>query len=152
MIRIAATQYSLLTNSLEIYLSGCKAKPHCKNCHNPELWSFDIGNPYSSDIKEDIEEKVSTYKNLINSIWILGGEPLDQPIEELEKILSDISGLGKELWLWTRYELDEIPNNIKKYCDYIKCGRYKEEEGSDDYSSLGIKLASTNQKIYKMNR
>ena len=150
MIRLAATQFSLSTNSIEIYLSGCKADPHCKNCHNPELWSFDIGVPYRKSFIALLEEKILKYDNLVNSIWILGGEPLDQPIDELEGMLKELSKIGKDIWLWTRYELDEVPDNIKKYCDYIKCGRYEEDKQKEGYTSHGVILASTNQKIYKL--
>ncbi len=150
MINIAATQYSLSTKSIEIYLAGCKANPHCKNCHNPELWSFDIGVPYAKSFVDLLEEKIRTYENLIDSIWVLGGEPLDQPIEELEKLLLDLSKLNLNIWVWTRYELDEIPDNIKKYCTYVKCGRYDENLSKKGYTSKGIELASTNQKIHKL--
>lgn len=151
MIHIAATQYSINTQSMEIYLAGCKANPHCKNCHNPELWDFDYGKEYTSEIRETIIDKIKSFDNIIDGIWILGGEPLDQDIKELEHLIDDFRGLKKKLWLYTRFELDELPEDIKKRVDFIKTGRYVPEEKSD-HVEYGVVLASANQHIYKRGK
>jgi len=150
MIRIAASQYSLVSKSFEIYLSGCSADPHCENCHNPELWSFDIGEPYTDEIKTKFLTKIEQYDDLIDSIWILGGEPLDQPIDELEVLFKDLYQANKDIWLFTRNDIEEVPVNISQYCSYVKCGRHIPSKHEDGYSMFGVDLSSTNQKIYKM--
>lgn len=85
-------------------------------------------------------------KDLYDNIAILGGEPLHQ--EELEYLLSMVSTL-KPVWLYTSYEIDEVPDSIKQYCTYIKTGQYIEELKASNIQE-GILLASSNQKIVKV--
>lgn len=148
-MKIASTEYSLQQKTLEIYISGCKP-PHCKGCHNSEIWSFDIGSEYNLDYFNTIEDKVEKFDLLIDNIWILGGEPLDQNLDKVEDLLVNLKTLNKKIWLFTRYDIDSIKNNIKKSCDYIKCGKFDIENLVDDNIQYGVQLASNNQKIYKI--
>lgn len=146
-MNIVSTQYNLHNKALEIYLSGCYGD--CYNCHNPELKDFDEGNYYLDELPK-ILKKIDEFSLLIKSIWILGGEPLDNNCQELEKLLKDIKQTRNEIWLWTRYELNEVPEKIKKYCNYIKCGQYIEELSTNENIQYGVKLASSNQNIYQI--
>ena len=147
-MNIISTQYSLSNRSLEIYLAGCKGNPHCKNCHNPESWDFSIGTDWKKS-NEMVQHKFVAFTSLIKNISIFGGEPLDQPWDELERFLQFLSGSTVDIWLYTRYEAIELPDFVKKYCSYIKCGRYEEDKATEDNTKYGIKLASSNQHIYK---
>lgn len=148
-MNIIATQYTLKTKSLEIYIAGCSGNPHCKDCHNPLTWDFTIGDLYNEEYFSRIKEKNRKFDLLIDNIMIFGGEPLDQPMGELKVLLKDLKTLNKPVWLFTRYNLVDIPNDIKEYLDYIKCGRYIPELSTDDNIMYGIQLATSNQKIYK---
>lgn len=146
-MNIVSTQYNLHNKALEIYLSGCYGD--CYNCHNPELKDFNKGNHFRNEIA-NIKNKIYNYSNLIHNIWILGGEPLDQDLGQLECLLSILKESEVKVWLWSRYELNEIPEEIRKYCDYIKCGQYIEQLKTDINIQYGVKLASSNQNIYKI--
>lgn len=152
MIRIAATQYTLKNKAFEIYVAGCKADPHCENCHNPELWSFKNGKTYNKDYQDKIHMKIIMFDNLIDNIWIVGGEPLDQPKKDLDNLLSDLSKMGKDMWLFTRYDLKKIPKEILKYFKYVKCGRYVPSKATDKQIEYNVRLASSNQHIYKKGK
>lgn len=143
------TQYTLERNSFEIYIAGCSGNPHCANCHNPESWSFDIGKEWNIISYLEIELKMRNFSDLIKKIMIFGGEPLDQKEEDLKPFLVDMKNFKKEIWLFTRYKLEDIPAYVKECCDYIKCGRYIEELKTEDNTQYGIKLATSNQVIYK---
>jgi anaerobic ribonucleoside-triphosphate reductase activating protein len=149
MIRVLSTQYTLSRKSLEIYMAGCKGNPHCKNCHNQESWSFLQGNEYNEEYFRNIKTKVENFNNLIDNIELFGGEPLDQDYNDLEQLLKDIKTLNKPIWLFTRFNLKEVPNFVKEYCDYIKCGRYIQELKTTDNIQYNIRLATDNQTIYK---
>jgi len=146
-LNIAATQYTLSTSSLDIYFSGCNP-PHCKDCHNPELWEFVDDNNYIKKFYE-IEKKVKNFNTLIENIMLFGGEPMHQNHEELIDFLNKLKSLNKKIWLFTRQDIHEIPKSIKHLCNYIKCGRYLPELKTDDNIMYGITLATSNQKIYK---
>lgn len=149
-MNILATQFTLATKSFEIYISGCAGNPHCKGCHNPLSWDFNLGEQFNEDyFKLNIKNKVEEFDNLISNIMIFGGEPLDNDHNELFKLLQMLKTLNKPIWLFTRYELEDVPKFIKCHCDYIKCGKYIPELTTDNNIQYGIKLATSNQKIYK---
>lgn len=153
-MNIIGTQFSLPTHSYEIYVAGCKP-PHCPECHNPESWDFDPSG--GTDAFDD-----TLWNNIMNDcscsmaqrIWILGGEPLDQDHEELKELLKRIRELPsiQETWLFTGYEIADVPVDLYPYLDYIKTGRY--EKGRPKQTNLRhlptkIELASDNQLIWE---
>ena len=90
------------------------------------------------------------FDGLINNISIFGGEPLDNNWGELEEMLRLLkNNINKEIWIYTRYSIEEVPKFVKLYCDYIKCGRYIKELKTENNIQYGVKLATKNQKIYK---
>lgn len=129
--------------SIDIFISGCARNPKCLDCHNPHLWNFNNGEgvDYNS-LTQWLKDKENLYDNIV----IMGGEPLDN--KDLDILLSKLYGI-KPIWLYTSYEINEVSDNIKQYCNFIKTGRYVKELKSDNYLSYDIKLASTNQKILK---
>ncbi len=146
-MNIASIDYSPSTESLDIYVSGCN-KPHCNECHNPDLWSFDYGTPYDEIVNNYIIQRCNDYTDLIKNIFIMGGEPLHQNYSELLLLLRLCRLTDKKIWLFTRYKLTQVPENFKIFLDYIKTGEYsKELIGSK--IMYGVSLASTNQYIYK---
>lgn len=152
-MNIISTQYDIRTKSLEIYVSGCNMKVHCKNCHNPETWEFNQGDNYKDYIDNQIIlNKLKDFGSLIENIMIFGGEPLDQNIDELKCFLLYLNLCIKKekIWLFTRYELNEVPDKIKKLCHYIKTGAYIESLSSDNNIQYGMTIATTNQKIHKL--
>jgi anaerobic ribonucleoside-triphosphate reductase activating protein len=149
-MNILYTDFTLQDNALDVYVAGCNGSPHCTSCHNPESWNFDWGKSYNKEYFNYIKNTVDIFNTLIKKIRIFGGEPLDQNHNELIHMLFDLKLLNKEIWLFTRYEIDEVPKEIKVFCDFIKTGRYIPELKSDNNIQYGIKLASSNQKIYKL--
>ena len=130
---------------MEIYVSGCKGNPHCEGCHNPETWSFELGEEYSPNLFIGWKNKVESFRGIVKNIMIFGGEPLDSDCEEM---LKDLSTLGLPIWLFTHYDLDEVPDYVKEHCTYIKCGRYVKSMVTDNNIQYGIKLATSNQMLY----
>ena len=143
-MNIAATQYNLPHKALEIYLSGCNG-PHCPGCHNTELWNFDVG----EDINKALERlliKLERDGDMIQEVWVLGGEPLDQELTQLLVLLSNIPKHFR-IVLFTRYELSDVPYSVLVYADLIKTGAYVSELACTDRVFAGITLASTNQEV-----
>lgn len=151
-MNILYTDFTLQSSALDIYVAGCNGSPHCESCHNPESWDFNLGKPYNQEYFKYIKSTLKYFNSLIDRMRIFGGEPLDQNHIELITMLSELKSLNKEIWIFTRYEIDEIPNEIKTLCDYIKTGRYIPSLKCDDNVQYEITLATSNQKIYKMEK
>lgn len=143
-MNIAATQFSLENNALEIYLSGCDGS--CRGCHNPELWDYSVGKCWKDEINK-IVTKINEFNLVINHVWILGGEPLLQDNSKLVDMLARLQGTSKKIWLFTRFEYDEIPKEILLMCDYVKCGHYDACQRTNKNIQYGVRLASANQYI-----
>lgn len=135
-------------SAIEIYVSGCKGylnkngeTVHCKNCHNPQLWNFNQGKKFDYSTLCYIRER----SDLFECISFLGGEPLDGDLEEFEVLIKFLRQIfdDKEFWLFSRYELTDIPKFCKDCFDYIKVGRYLEEFKQEGFP------ASSNQKLLK---
>jgi len=142
-MRIISTQFTLETQSLELYLAGCDGV--CKDCFSPETWDFNQGAPYEWYTLK-IENKIKKFNNLIKWVWVLGGEPLLN--DNLPDLLDILQGYKKPIVLFTRFELDGISDSIKDRCDYIKTGMYdKTKLSKNEY--YGIELASSNQRVWK---
>lgn len=146
-MKIAATQYSGKHRALEVYVSGCNG-PHCKGCHNQELWDFNVGKEFDSEWEEEFIKKLHDFKAMIDKVWILGGEPLDQDHDQIMRLIDVCWANGFNVWLFTKRELKDIPGKILIRCNYVKCGPYIEELKTDDNKYFGVKLASSNQIIY----
>jgi len=148
-MNILYTDYTLKNKSLDIYVAGCSANPHCIDCHNSETWDFNQGVEYNEKYLKYLKTRIKDFDLLIDNIMLFGGEPLDQNHDELIKMLSDLKQFDKKIWIFTRFEIEEIPQEILKYCDYIKTGRHMPELTTENNIRFGIKLSSQNQKIIR---
>lgn len=130
-------------NRYMIHLQGCNLG--CKNCFNPESWSFKTKNLVSV---ESLANKILE-KN-VDGLTISGGEPFLQSeslLHFLQYLHSRKIPFPKGILIYSGYteeELQKIPefSQIIKLVDVIVSGRYKEELRV--YESL---LSSSNQKF-----
>ena len=93
--------------SLNIYLSGCKNNKQClrSQCHNPDLKDFEYGSSFREAFPE-IEYFLQN--NLIDAVCLLGGEPLDNSLENLKELILFIKSRNKiPVYMYSGYE-DEI--------------------------------------------
>ena len=128
---------------VDLFLSGCARNPKCEGCYNPYMWDFKFGEELF--IEDIILLLTHKYKDA-DSIAILGGEPLNQ--KNIKTLLEQIKlhFPTKWLWLYTSYELEEIPEYILILVDYIKTGRY------DQSLAKKGRLSSSNQKIWRREK
>lgn len=148
-MNILATQFDLAGRSLDIYLAGC-AGPHCPNCHNPESHDFHQGTAFDHHLfRNQIQDKVNDFPALVKNLRVLGGEPLDQPEDEICLLLESLRRAHRDVWIFTGRDFADVPDYIRDRCEYVKCGRYQEALLTDSNVQYGITLASSNQRIYK---
>lgn len=147
-MNIVAIDYSMATKSMDIFFSGCDAEPRCDGCHNPEAWDFNVGKDWKQWIFQ-INNNVKKFGPMFDKFFLLGGEPLAQDPKQFILFLDAIKEYKKEIWLFTHYELDEIESAVRRRFDYIKTGRYLPELSTDKNICYGVRLATSNQKIWK---
>jgi organic radical activating enzyme len=149
-VRIARYEFDPEAESLDVYVSGCVAAcmgNGCPDCHNPELWPFEAGEPYA-DVKETLFDKLFLLRDSVKRVRIFGGEPLDQDVTDLSSLLVLPVTFGKEVWLFTGKDITKVPSYIIPLCDYIKTGRHDPDLNS--YDVAGVTLSSYNQELYKI--
>lgn len=148
-MNLLGVEYSLSRRAIEVFLAGCNA-PHCKGCHLPESWDFNGGEPITASVIERLQEMAYTAGDLVDKFMIMGGEPTHQQLDELLPFLQSLEDTGKEIWLFTRNVLQDVPEEVLPYLSKIKCGPYVDTLKCSGYISHGVELASSNQMIYDL--
>jgi len=129
--------------SFTIWFSGCTQK--CIGCYNYILWDKSKG--FSCDVNTILELIFKECERLnINNVVLLGGEPMEQDHNDLLILSNELYKHKYNIWLYTGWDFNEIPDNIKQNLYTIKCGRYDESLKCDGIPS------STNQKFYRINK
>lgn len=101
---------------VSLYVSGCRN--HCQGCHNPESWDFCAGSEFTKEVEDEIiGECTRTY---VKGLTLCGGDPCEPEnqkalVKFLEKFRSKC--IGKDVWLYTGYELSDLLPSGKKYID-----------------------------------
>lgn len=150
-MRIAGVEWNLNHAALELYVAGCTIG--CPGCHNPELQDFRKGD-WWTDVVLPLEPQLIEMKDagLIQNVWLLGGEPLDQPHAAVNALLRHFDTMGLTTWLWTGYDYEDVPQGLLTWTDYLKTGCYDSESPGYKCPLTGIQLASGNQKIQRITR
>lgn len=142
--------------SVSVFLQGCPA-PHCKNCFNPETWDFNGGYELTSEVLQDIVDKLRA-NGIQRNLSILGGEPLCKEnlrttFALIDYCLSKIPDL--RIYIWSRYTYEELCNTkdfrigcILSKIDYLIDGPFIEKE-----KDLTLKMrGSRNQRIIDIKK
>ena len=143
-----------------LFVSGCRNR--CKNCFQPETWSFDYGSPFDESVWEEI---FATMENSsVRGLTLLGGEPMEPENQAgLLPFLREFKRRypKKDIWLFTGNLYEEltagvgehpksldITPEILSYVDILVDGRFVEE-----LKRLGLRFrGSANQRIIDMNK
>ncbi|MBR5869579.1 MAG: anaerobic ribonucleoside-triphosphate reductase activating protein [Clostridia bacterium] len=91
---------------ISLFVSGCTH--HCKDCFNPQTWSFTYGQPYTEETEAELLRLLAP--DYINGITLLGGEPMEPDNQRallplVKKIREQYP--DKSVWCFTGYTLDE---------------------------------------------
>lgn len=103
---------------VSLFVSGCTH--HCKNCFNPDTWSFEYGKPFTKETEDYIIECLSP--NYIDGLSLLGGEPFEPQNQEvllpfLRRIKNELP--NKTIWCYTGYLFDrELLSESRARCEF----------------------------------
>lgn len=138
---------------VSLFVQGCPF--HCKGCFNQETWDFDGGKEWTEEIENAFLNLIG--QRFVKRVSILGGEPLcEENANEVARLIIKIKMLypDVEIWVFTGYNImiankmlgEDAMNSIS----YIKTGVYRQEEKCDDNIQYGLRLATKNQAVYKI--
>lgn len=142
---------------VSVFVSGCRH--HCKNCFNQDIWDFEVGRPYTPEVRDEILELAD--KLWVDGITILGGEPLEPENQlELVELLETFKERfpTKTIWLYTGFTEEELHNpscrahslpllHILNLVDVLVDGPYIEELRDPSLRFRG----SSNQNIINLH-
>ena len=141
---------------VSIFVSGCTN--HCKNCFQPETWSFNYGKPYTKDTENELLRLIEP--GYINGLSVLGGEPLEpanQPdvLKLIERVRHEYP--KKNIWVFSGFTFEELKTDgaypRTKYTDELLGSIDVLVDGRFDQSLYDISLrfrGSSNQRLIDM--
>lgn len=103
---------------VSLFVSGCTH--HCKNCFNPETWSFEYGKLFTKETEDYIIECLSP--DYIDGLSLLGGEPFEPQNQEillpfLRRVKNELP--HKTIWCYTGYLFDrELLSESRARCEF----------------------------------
>ena len=89
-----------------LWTQGCAH--HCKECQNPQTWSFDGGVLVPIEMVKEAIDELEYHAGLT----ISGGDPMYQP-EACNIIAAYARSKGLNVWLYTGFTFEEILNMAK---------------------------------------
>lgn len=122
-----------------LFVQGCSR--HCADCQNPS--THDKAEHKVMTIQEAFQHIAKACRN--KRITISGGEPLEQ-IDAVFELLKQLKNGGFETCLYTSNVIEDVPEEILAYLDYIKCGPFRKNFKNSDRQYFG----SDNQKFYSV--
>ena len=128
---------------VSIFFQGCDF--HCKNCFNPETWSWDCGEEFNDEVIDKILDLAKF--DYITGLSILGGEPMHpnniMGTLKLAKAFKT-SYPQKTIWAWSGYKYEDILKpEVLKYLDVLVDGQYIDSKRDPRLKWCG----STNQRV-----
>jgi len=128
---------------VSIFFQGCDF--HCKNCFNPETWSWDCGEEFNDEVIDKILDLAKF--DYITGLSILGGEPMHpNNIMGTLKLAKAFRTRypQKTIWAWSGYKYEDILKpEVLKYLDVLVDGQYIDSKRDPRLKWCG----STNQRV-----
>ncbi len=134
---------------VSVFMQGCEF--HCKNCFNPETWSFENGKEFTQGTIDEVLNLCN--QDYIKGLSILGGEPMHpKNIDGTTKLAKAFKEKypNKNLWVWSGFKFDEDlkDKEVMKYVDVLVDGRYVDEMHNPNLKWRG----STNQRVIDVQK
>lgn len=127
-------------NRLVLFVQGCNI--HCEGCHNKEIWDKTQGKRvHIDDLVIDVIHKLNKYTR---NLTVSGGEPLDQTNQVID-LLNKLKNFDINICLYTGYEFEEVNPLILENLDYIKTGKFIDNQKDTTNGYYG----SSNQNLWK---
>lgn len=92
-----------------LFVSGCRHS--CPGCFNPDQWDFTAGDPFSTEVQDEIIESLKP--DYIDGLTLLGGEPMEP--ENQRALAPFVARVRREfptktIWCFTGDLLEDLLN------------------------------------------
>ena len=127
-------------------ISAIDCKFNCKNCFNQNLKNA------KTQYKQDFEIIKEIKKNYFHKGIILAGLEWTLQINEACALANEAHKCNLQTILFTGNTFEymkKMHEDRLKCFDYIKCGQFIESLATINHIEYGVKLATSNQHIYK---
>lgn len=143
---------------VSIFVQGCSF--HCKGCFNEDTWDFNGGKEFTEDTLNILLDLCKSEH--IQGLSILGGEPLHPNNKDtvylITKRFKEVYP-DKDIWLWSGYKYEVIPNELLAYIDVLVDGQFEidksnpnlQYKGSENQRVIDIKKTLQNKEIVLYN-
>lgn len=126
--------------TLAFSISGCPY--HCNGCHSQYLWEYGGDN-----LIENMEQIINKYSGYITCVCFMGG---DQNMSELIEALKICKKIGLKTCVYSGSSDMSKFKDALPYLDWLKLGEYNKNLSSKNHIEYGVKLATSNQHMYRI--
>ena len=141
-----------------LFVSGCSH--HCKNCFQPETWSFSYGQEFTPEVAREVLATLDDF--FVDGLTFLGGEPMEP---ENQRGLLELARAAKTahpektIWCYTGDVYEELvdpdsprrteaTDELLSFIDVLIDGPYIEEQHDITLRFCG----SANQRVIDLNK
>jgi anaerobic ribonucleoside-triphosphate reductase activating protein len=115
-----------------LFVAGCEHQ--CRGCYNQSTWRLDSGVPFSLEMEERLLADLVDTRIPRQGLSLSGGDPLHpHNVPHIRRLVKRVrqACAGKDIWLWTGYQIDELNASQREVLDFIDVlidGRFIEAE------------------------
>lgn len=132
-----------------LFVAGCEH--NCRGCYNKSTLNPNSGHLFTQELEDQIIADLQDTRIKRRGLSLSGGDPLHPAnVSAVLKLVQRVRAEcpGKDIWLWTGYELRElnkVQQDIVEQIDVMIDGQFKE----DLYDPELLWRGSSNQVIHR---
>lgn len=103
-----------------LFVAGCEHA--CKGCYNKRTWRLNSGVPFTIEREEQLIADLNDSRIPRQGLSLSGGDPLHPAnVPDVLRLVKRVRRecLGKDIWLWTGYELAALTPEQQRVADEI---------------------------------
>ncbi|WP_117234033.1 anaerobic ribonucleoside-triphosphate reductase-activating protein [Vibrio maerlii] len=114
-----------------LFVSGCVHQ--CRGCYNQSTQRLDSGHHFTQELEDHIIADLNDTRIKKRGLSLSGGDPLHPAnVGDVLRLVKRVREEcpGKDIWMWTGYELSELSKEqqeVVTYIDTLIDGRFEQE-------------------------
>jgi anaerobic ribonucleoside-triphosphate reductase activating protein len=135
-----------------LFVSGCEHQ--CRGCYNQSTWSPRNGFIFNQTMEDKIIADLNDPRIRRRGLSLSGGDPLyPANLNAMLNIVKRVKKecVGKDIWLWTGYCIEQLTAQQKAVVQYIDClvdGKFEQQQVDPALKFRGSK----NQRIITITK